>query len=124
MSNVEDRRKFPRIPLLSEVWIKESADGPKTHASTEDLSKGGLRATLKDSQFDVGQQVFLELRVPGSTVIIPARGTIVWQSKTEVGVSFVELPKESAAAVEIALDKALEELKSFENEKTPTAATT
>jgi len=120
MSNVEDRRQFPRIPLLSEVWIKEDADGPKTHARSQDLSKGGLRVEIKGPAFDVGQLIFLELRVPGSKVIIPARGTVCWQSKTEIGVSFVELPPESAAAIEIALDKALEELRSFENEKTPT----
>ena len=70
----DERRQFPRIPPLTEVWVRHDS-GHRTHVKTRDLSRGGLCLESPDNAFDVGDKLNVEIRLPGDKkpVEAPAR---------------------------------------------------
>ena len=115
----DERRQFPRIPLLTEVWVRHDS-GHRTHVKTRDLSRGGLCLETPDNAFDVGDKLNVEIRLPGDKTPVEAPAKVMWQSPGLAGLMFVDFPTEETDRIDAACEAALEELKSFADEKTPT----
>lgn len=112
-----DRREFPRIPLLTEVWLVVGKN--RLHVKSRDLSRGGLCLEDGNNALDVGDELELELRLPEQPIKVSCRGRVMWQSPGLAGIMFLNLPVDAADEIDAACEHALAELKSFENEKTP-----
>lgn len=114
----DERRRFPRIPLLTEVWVLHDS-GHRTHIKTQDLSRGGLCLETPDNALDIGDRLQLEIRLPDEARSVHASAKVMWLSPGLAGVMFVDLPSAQADCIDAACQQALESLKSFADEKTP-----
>ena len=112
-----DRRQFPRIPLLTEVWIVSGAD--REHGQSFDLSRGGLCLVDEKNRFDIGDEVSLELRLPDTDGPILTLSRVMWKSPDKAGLMFTDLADETRDHIDAICEKAINELRSFEDEKTP-----
>lgn len=119
LAPTDERRSFPRIPLLTEVWVIASAD-KRFHVKTRDLSRGGLCIEDDGNVLDVSDELAVEIRLPEDSGSVEAKGRVMWKSPGLAGLMFIELPTEEADRIDAACEKALAELKSFQEEKTPT----
>ena len=119
-SSSAERRAFPRIPLLSEVWIVD-ADGQRVHVRTRDLSRGGLCIEVDGTPWRRGELLDLRLRLPDSSAELELRGVVAWTRTRLTGISFDSIRVQDAALIEATIARVLEELESLESERTPTS---
>jgi CheY-like chemotaxis protein len=81
---LENRRKSARVPLQTEV---NCTVGSRTlRGRTWNLSQGGMQLEIED--LEPGETVRVSFRLPNSTVVIDASGTVVWVKDDRQGVLF------------------------------------
>ncbi len=114
--SADERRKFPRIPLLSEMRVTK---GDKSFTlATRDLSAGGARVERGDSALSDGDALSVQVRLPGGGGEVTAQAVVAWQSPQEVGLKFVDA-EAAVAKIQEAVAREIGELESFEDMKTP-----
>jgi c-di-GMP-binding flagellar brake protein YcgR len=114
----DERRSFPRIPLLSEVWIEDDTNN-RHHLTTTDLSVGGMCVLGENLPLTLGSMVVVELRLPDVDEVQRLPAQVAWRGKTAMGIRFQSLPKAQATLIDEAVAKAMADLASFEDEATP-----
>lgn len=112
-----ERRRFPRVPLLTDAWLLRGED--RLHVRTEDLSRSGLRLRLTDDVLVKGDVVALAVRLPDVERELTLRGRVMWSSGETYGVDLVGLSDEDGEAIEQAIEHAVSEIEAFSSAKTP-----
>ncbi len=92
---VENRRRYARVPLQTEVTCKVGAK--VSRGRTWNLSQGGLQVEAGD--FKPGETIRVSFRLPSSGVVIDAQGTVKWGNETRQGVQFLKLTNEAHEAI-------------------------
>jgi len=81
----EERRKSTRVGLVSGVQVQPVVpEGSSSIAWGADLSEGGIEL-LAVNPLKVGEEVSLQISVPGSDMPISVKGRVVWAQPTQVG---------------------------------------
>jgi hypothetical protein len=114
----DDRRRFPRIPLLSEAWIIDGDE--RRHCRTRDLSEGGVCVEGDAGEWEIGKVVELELGLPQAPEPMKTAARVQWKREGMFGVEFTDLDEGDRGMILRTVTRILEELRSLEDEKTPT----
>ena len=85
---VENRRRYARVPLQTEVTCKVGAK--VSQGRTWNLSQGGVQ--VEAGHLLPGDKVRVSFRLPSSGVTIDAHGTVVWVKEARQGIQFNNLP--------------------------------
>ena len=109
-----DQRRFPRVKCQCVVRLKQQGKAPSAiSAVTENVGLGGV-CVLLEHGLDIFSPVELELSLDDNKPSIRVQGTIVWVVRRrhvkkgtsfDTGVEFADLPAETKARIEAALDK-------------------
>jgi CheY-like chemotaxis protein len=92
---VENRRRYARVPLQTEVTCKVGAK--VSHGRTWNLSQGGVQ--VEAGHLSPGDKVRVSFRLPTTGVVIDAHGTVKWGNETRQGIEFARLSNEADAAI-------------------------
>lgn len=94
--NTGNRRKAPRVPLATQIYIGESM----ALAFSRDLSVGGIFVDTKEP-CDLGTRLDLRFHLTGDDPVIIARGEVRYiVPKLGMGVQFSEISKEDRKRIE------------------------
>lgn len=115
-----ERRKFPRIPLLTEAWVIDDESGDRKHVRTRDLSRGGLCIEAGENVWPPGRKLRLGLKLPESNEEIVLESRVAWVAGSVFGISFDDLSDTEAELIRLTVDQVLRDLESMESQKTPT----
>jgi hypothetical protein len=112
-----ERRRFPRIPLLAEAWLNIGDE--RMHVRTRDLSRGGVCVELAPGTAVENQTACrVEITLP-SREHVEFDGIVAWVRAKTAGVRFEKVSSEAQVLLDAEVARILEELKSLEDEKTP-----
>ena len=114
---MDERRVFPRIPLLTEAWVIRG--DVRQHVRTLDLSLGGACLEMK-SPAPSGTEVEFELRLPDGSGPHRISALVAWSRVKTVGLRFANLDSEVKKLLHENVGQVLDELRELENQKTPT----
>ena len=92
---VENRRRYARVPLQTEVTCKVGAK--LSQGRTWNLSQGGIQ--VEAGHLSPGDKVRVSFRLPSSGVVIDAQGTVKWGNETRQGIEFAKLTSEAHEAI-------------------------
>ena len=92
---VENRRRYARVPLQTEVTCKVGAK--VSQGRTWNLSQGGIQ--VEAGHLSPGDKVRVSFRLPSSGVEIDIHGTVKWGNEARQGIEFAKLTSESHAAI-------------------------
>lgn len=100
---MDEWRKAARVGLVSEVQVQRVVpEAGEVVAWGTDLSEGGI-GLLTNSQLQVGEEIALQIAVPGSEAPISVKGLVVWAKAAKpglrVGVRFREVEALSGAQI-------------------------
>lgn len=100
---MDEWRKAARVGLVSEVQVQRVVpEAGEVVAWGTDLSEGGI-GLLTNSQLQVGEEIALQIAVPGSDAPISVKGLVVWAKAAKpglrVGVRFREVEALSGAQI-------------------------
>jgi c-di-GMP-binding flagellar brake protein YcgR len=113
----DERRRFPRIPLLAEAWL--SFEEERIHVRTRDLSMGGVCVDLAPGDSVPSQaECEVEITFP-SRERVNITGVIAWARAKTAGVRFLKIEADAQAVLDSEVERVIDELKSLEDEKTP-----
>ena len=90
----EIRRRFVRVPLLTDVAC--TVDSRQTHGVTWNLSQGGIQVEV--AGLKQRDSVRLTFRLPSSSIMVDASGSVIWTSEKRQGIRFEQIsPKHEQA---------------------------
>lgn len=92
---VENRRRYARVPLQTEVTCKVGAK--VSQGRTWNLSQGGIQ--VEAGHLSPGDRVRVSFRLPSSGVEIDVRGTVKWGNETRQGIEFAKLTNKTHEAI-------------------------
>jgi len=92
---VENRRRYARVPLQTEVTCKVGAKVGQ--GRTWNLSQGGVQ--VEAGYLSPGDKVRVSFRLPTSGVVIDVHGTVKWGNETRQGIEFAKLTNEAHEAI-------------------------
>lgn len=92
---VENRRRYARVPLQTEVTCKVGAK--VSQGRTWNLSQGGIQ--VEAGHLAPADKVRISFRLPSSGVVIDAQGTVKWGNDTRQGIEFTKLTNEAHEAI-------------------------
>jgi Tfp pilus assembly protein PilZ len=100
---MDEWRKSARVGLVSEVQIQRIvSEAGEVVAWGTDLSEGGI-GLLTNSQLQLGEEIALQIAVPGSDAPISVKGLVVWAKAAKpglrVGVRFREVEALAGAQI-------------------------
>ena len=109
----ENRRKYPRISIQTELWIGQDGIFTRTDEHLRDLSIGG--AFIQSHQvYPIGSVLSFRFRVPGASNLISCSGIVRNMRVGEgFGVQFLDLSRESVGILERQIDAQLAPAVSF-----------
>ena len=82
--NADDRRAFPRIPLLTDVTL--TGNGQRRAGAMSDISLGGM--CIKIDNVEVGSSWTVALKLPGEEGLLALEATVAWARGNEAGLTF------------------------------------
>lgn len=86
------RRAFRRFPLELPVWIvRTAAGGAVLHATTRDVSGGGIAVHSEQLPFAPGERLVLMLRTEEDDLVLPATVHWIRHEQQVVGFSFRQI---------------------------------
>ena len=77
---MDEKRKFLRFDVILDAIFKARKDGNK--AKVKNFSRDGLLATT-EKKLNKGDNIEIELLIPGDNVPIITNGEIAWSEETE-----------------------------------------
>jgi len=87
-----DKRKHPRVPVRSEIWLGQDGVFTKTQSTLLDLCEGG--ALIENPEgFQIGSVLSLRFTLPGSRHPISCAATVrnLRDGGTGLGVQFLDI---------------------------------
>lgn len=103
MSSDAERRAHPRAPLEVEAWV--ARDGARLHATTKDISIGGVGLAAR-AEWTAGDEVEVVLDLPAADRLT-LRAKVAWRREDWVGVRFVAITAEEEALIQRTVNGAL-----------------
>ncbi len=99
--SMEERRKYPRASLQTEIWIGQDGIFTRSPETLRDLSEGG--AFIETSQrFPVGSILNLRLKLPGSSYLISCSVCVRnLRGGRGLGVEFLDISSEDRQRVRL-----------------------
>jgi CheY-like chemotaxis protein len=94
-SMYENRRRFVRVPLQTDVIC--TVDSKQLHGVTWNLSQGGMQVDV--GQLTPGETVRSSFRLPSSSILIDAIGSVVWMNEKRQGIRFTHLSPKNEQAI-------------------------
>jgi CheY-like chemotaxis protein len=94
-SMYENRRRFVRVPLQTDVIC--TVGSREVHGVTWNLSLGGTQVDV--GQLRPGETVRLSFRLPSSSTLIDAVGSVVWEKEKRQGIRFTHLSPKNEQAI-------------------------
>lgn len=117
-NGTQDRRRFPRVPLLTDAWILEA--GQRMHVRTMDISSAGLQIVMERPPWQSGTRLKIAIRLPETTQELDLEAEVAWRSTQAAGLHFLAVPDVAARHIDATVERILAEVQSFQDEKTPT----
>lgn len=114
-----ERRRFPRVPLLTDAWVLLEGKGDRLHVKTSDLSSRGLQIVASGVSWKRGEPLAVALRMPTSSHELVVQAEVAWRDGEKVGLSFINVASQTAALIDKTVLSILGEIDSFEDAKTP-----
>jgi CheY-like chemotaxis protein len=94
-SMYENRRRFVRVPLHTDVLC--STNSRQLQGMTWNLSQGGVQVDV--GQLKIGEVVRVSFRLPASSTLIDATGTVMWGTDKRQGIKFEHLSQKNEQAI-------------------------
>lgn len=109
---IEERRRYPRIPIKAEIEYLEfeTTDAELLVTASRNISAGGV-CIITFKKFALGTVLALRLKLPGVDRGLSVRGRVVWINQLgieekkidtifEVGIEFSHVEGEDARAIQ------------------------
>jgi|GEM_PF-2571488 len=98
----KEKRRFPRIPLVSEVEFKVHVDKKQYKGVISNISAGGV-AIITDSKIDPLSMLRMSFGLPNGSEFKELKGLVVrhepWDHSLLLGIRFVDLPDKLRAEI-------------------------
>jgi c-di-GMP-binding flagellar brake protein YcgR len=99
---MKEKRRYARVPMRAQIHYKVISEGTAKEFLTKDISLGGIRFFVHE-HISKGRYLKIRLTLPGTSFSFEAIVKIEWieelssygGEKCEVGVSFIDIPKEA-----------------------------